>query len=196
MSAPQVDAILMASGFSRRFGGQNKLLAPFLGQPLALHTLRLACGLPGLGRVFLVAASPEVAALAAGTRAEVLDNRRPARGARESVRLGVEASRAEHYLFFPCDQPLLDAATVEAVLAKAAPGRISAPSWQGAPGNPVLFSAAFRQELLNLAEGEHARDLKTRHPQCVTDVPLQSPLPLRDADSPDTLAELEAAARQ
>jgi CTP:molybdopterin cytidylyltransferase MocA len=51
----KINAILMASGFSRRFGSANKLLATFRGKPLARHTLELACALDVFNRVFLPA---------------------------------------------------------------------------------------------------------------------------------------------
>ncbi|MDR2159652.1 MAG: hypothetical protein LBP23_06260, partial [Treponema sp.] len=35
----------MASGFSRRFAPENKLLVPFRGKPLARHTLDLVLGM-------------------------------------------------------------------------------------------------------------------------------------------------------
>lgn len=186
-----VDAILMASGDSARFGEADKLLAPFRGAPLLAHTIRLALGLGCFGSIFLVCASREVARLAEGLPVRVLDNRAPGRGMCESVRLGVEASGAEHYLFFPCDQPFLEKATVEAILAAGAPGRIVVPEYRGVPGNPTLFSAWFRGELLTLPDGEAPRRLKKRHPQAVDTVAVASPWPLRDIDTPEDLRYCE-----
>lgn len=183
-----VDAILMASGFSRRFGEPDKLLYPFRGKPLAAHALELVCAMPEFVRILFVCASPEVTALAEGLPVRVIHNANPGRGQCESIRLGVEVSCAEHYLFVPCDQPLLDAETVRAVLARRAQGRIVVPAYDGKPGTPALFSAAFRAELLALADGENARSIKRAHPQAVLEVPLPSPLPLRDID---TLQDLE-----
>lgn len=187
----KVDAILMASGFSKRFGPENKLLHPFCGQPLALHTVALAAQAPGLSSVFLVYVEPEVGALAEGYPGVVpLHNQNPSRGACESIRLGVAASTADYYLFMTCDQPLLDGATLAALLAKRAPGRIVVPSYGGKQGSPTLFSATFREELLALADHENARILKQRHPQAVVPLELASPLPLADVDTPADLQRL------
>jgi molybdenum cofactor cytidylyltransferase len=189
-----VDAILMASGFSRRFGRQNKLLAPFAaapglpGKPLAAYTLDLACSLlRGRGgcfdRVFFVAASPQVAALAEGLPVTVLINRRPNLGQRESVRLGVAASDADFYLFFPCDQPRLDAGAVRALLAARGDGPcIVQPVCRGVPVTPALFSRHFRGELLNLPPGGHARDIKARHPDAVVSVRFDNTPGFEDID--------------
>jgi molybdenum cofactor cytidylyltransferase len=110
----------------------------------------------------------------------------------ESIRLGVEAAAADHYLFMPCDQPLLDAATAAAVAARRAPGRIVVPFHRGEPGNPVLFSAHFRDELLTLPDGDSPRILKKRHADRVVPVEIDAPLPLRDMDTEKDLRELEA----
>jgi CTP:molybdopterin cytidylyltransferase MocA len=186
----------MASGFSERFGSLNKLLADFRGKPLARYTLELAAAINFSGGIFLTASSREVAALASDLGVvRVLENTAPEKGLRESVRLGVAAAgtESEYYIFFPCDQPFLDAASVHLILGARAPGRIVEPRCNGRPGNPCLFSAAFREELLSLNEGETPRLLKTRHPQALRGVEITNPLALEDIDDEETLARLSNA---
>jgi molybdenum cofactor cytidylyltransferase len=196
----------MASGFSKRFGEGNKLLAPFRGKALARHTLDLVCGLDCFYQIYFVAAEDPVLALAEGLPLISLRNEHPERGPRESIRLGLRAARsggtadgaAEYYLFFSCDQPLLDGGTVRRIAAARRPGRIVQPCYRGEPGNPVLFSGLFREELLNLAEGERGRDVIRRHPESLVRLELaESPHPpgqnpLTDVDDPATLAALES----
>jgi molybdenum cofactor cytidylyltransferase len=188
-----VAAILLASGFSKRFGGKNKLLIPFHGKALALYALELAAGMDFSGGIFLVAASDEVAALAANLNAvRVIKNTAPEKGIRESIRLGVEAAHesAAHFLFFHCDQPFLDAATVQSILDARKPGLIVEPRYRGRPGNPCLFSAFFREELLSLGGGETPCLIKTRHPEALRGVEVSSPLALEDVDDEETLKRL------
>jgi molybdenum cofactor cytidylyltransferase len=197
-------AILMASGFSRRFGGENKLLVPFQGKPLARHTLDLVLNMKVWRGIFFVCADARVAALAYeaaaldGPPLEVIRNAAPEKGRRESVRLGVEvaglrpSSGDAYYAFFPCDQPFLDAATVQLVLDARRPGFIAEGRFQGTPGNPGVFSGFFRDELLALGEGETPRHIKIRHPDRVLPVELPSGLPLADIDSPEDLEVLRA----
>jgi molybdenum cofactor cytidylyltransferase len=194
--AGTVCAVLLASGFSKRFGETNKLLAPFRGKPLARHTLDLVCGLDCFSRIFFVAAEDPVLALAGGLPVTALRNKDPGRGQRESIRLGLEAAgAAEWYMFFPCDQPLLNAAAVRRVVEARRPGGIVRPCYRGKPGSPVLFSAAFREELLSLGEGERGRDLIRRHPERLITVETGEPAfseaplfsPLTDIDDPQTL---------
>ena len=188
-----VDAILMASGYSRRFGSQNKLLTPLGGKPLALHVLQLVCGMPQFGKVFFVYADDAVGALAQGLPAQKLHNRHPSLGMRESIRLGVTASDADYYAFFPCDTPLLDAETISAVLENRAEGKIIYPECDGLPGNPAVFSSRFRQELLHLQQGQHAKDLKGRHPDSLIAVPVENAHVLADIDTVNDLMELSSA---
>lgn len=190
-----VDAILMASGFSKRFGPKNKLLSPFFGQPLASHALRLACTYGGFGKVFFVYAHPDVGALCTGFAATALKNNNPQRGSRESIRLGVLSSNADYYLFLQCDQPLLNAPTLDTILAARSQNNIVLPCHRGQPASPVLFSAAFRPQLLALAEGQHARELIKRHPANVCRVEIENPLLLKDVDTPKDLETLEKIAQ-
>ena len=189
-------AILMASGFSNRYGARNKLLEPFRGKPLASHTLDLVCGIGCFEEIFLVYADKNVAALAAaavsaGFPVRAVFNPSPEKGQGESARLGVAAApaAADGYFFFPCDQPLLDAGTVRLLLGAAGPGRIVEPAGRH---SPCFFSASFRGELLALNPGEQPRLLKTRHPRAVVAVEVPNPLALADVDTPADLEKLAA----
>lgn len=191
-----VDAILMASGFSRRFTPQNKLLLTYNGVPLARRALELACSVPLFNHVYFVCADSTVAALAEGLPATVVHNDHPELGSRNSVRLGVEASSADHYMFFPCDQPLLNEATILAVLENRAEETIVHPVYRQSPGSPVVFSNAYRDQLLALQPGQHARDIKARHFDKVVSVVLDSCWPLYDIDTPNDFEQLLLACPQ
>ena len=195
-------AILMAAGFSKRFGGQNKLLVPFRGKPLARYTLELASGLDCFSGVFFVAADDDVAALANGLPLTLVRSAAPEKGQRESVRLGVQAAAAllsaagrivdtAYYLFLPCDQPLLDAATLRLILNARQRGRIVEPRFQGRRYAPGLFSGVFHDELLSLGEGEPPRLIKTRHPEAIVPVEIPNPSALLDIDTPEDLRRLK-----
>lgn len=186
----QVDAILMASGFSKRFGDRDKLLQPFRGMPLAEHALSLLCGMEQIGRVHFVYSSEAVGRLAERYPANALYNANPQRGACESIRLGVSASGAGYYLFVPCDQPLLDAATIEAIICRRKAGSIVVPYSGGVPGSPALFSDAFREELLQLEDGETGRVVQKRNAKAVIPFEVGDAAFLEDIDTEDDLARL------
>ncbi len=186
-----VDAVLMASGFSSRFGKGDKLLQPFGGRPMAERTLKLVCESGLFGVVRFIYSQPEVGLLASNYPVEAILNKNPGRGACESVRLGVLPSSADYYMFLPCDQPFLDAETLETVINSRHTGRITVPAFGGMPGSPALFSSAYREELLNLADHQNARAIRDRHPEQVTLVEIKSRLPLIDVDTREELYELE-----
>ena len=193
-------AILMAAGLSSRFGGGNKLLAPFRGKPLVYHTLDLACTM-GFEGIFIIYNDEEVARLArnailnsskTGVPVTAVYNPAPEKGQGESARLGVQAAGTgpAYYLFMPCDQPFLDAATVGLLLDAAQPGHIVEPC---CPDNrecnrsPSLFCASFRDELLALKPGEQPRLLKSRHPQAVISIEITNPIVLTDIDTREAM---------
>jgi molybdenum cofactor cytidylyltransferase len=183
----RIFAILLASGFSKRYGTENKLLVPFQGKPLAHHTLDLVCSTHFFCKIFFIYADEQVAALAAGLPVTAIHNTAPEKGQRESVRLGVHAASqngtvSDYYMFFPCDQPLLDIETIGLIIKNKKPGCIVEPCFQGKPGSPCLFSAVFKDELLNLNEGEYPRIIKARHPESLVRVTVENPQALVDID--------------
>lgn len=193
----KVAAILLASGFSKRFGMRNKLLVPFRGKPLARYTLDLAVSLEFSGGIYFITASDDVAVLAADLPdIRVVKNAFPEKGLQESVRLGVEAASGTpqgaghgtgYFLFFHCDQPFMEAAIVQQILSARSEGCIVEPRCQGRPGNPCLFSGIFRKELLDLAEGETPKIIKSRHPEAVRIIEVTDPRALADIDDEETL---------
>ncbi len=185
-----VDAVLMASGFSKRFGKENKLLAPFCGKPLAYYPLKLACDCGLFQHIFFVCNNAEVESLANHFPVTVLHNANAQNGAGESVRLGVQASDAEYYLFLPCDQPLLDFETLQKIVKMRKPNRIVQPCFENRVGSPVLFSSFFQKELCSLMPNEAARKVIQRHPQEVLRLPLETEAPLLDVDTPQDLLAL------
>lgn len=186
-----IDVILMASGFSKRFGRENKLLQLFHGKSLVRRALELACSVRLGGEVLFVHGAGEIGRAAEGLPVRAIQNDHPERGMCESVRLGAAASAAAYYLFVPCDQPFLDIYTINAVVARRRPGWIVTPCHRGNPGNPSLFSSIYRRELLELADGKSPRLLKTRHGERVELVEIDDPLPLRDIDTMEDLELLQ-----
>ncbi|MDL2254022.1 nucleotidyltransferase family protein [Ruminococcaceae bacterium OttesenSCG-928-I18] len=185
------DAILMASGFSKRFGPRNKLLTPFRGKPLLQYPLDLLTSLSVFNKIFLVYNDPNVLEISNPYPIHTIYNARPELGQRESIRLGVSASNADFYLFVPCDQPLLDANTIHTILARQSAGCIIEPTYDGKPGSPVLFSKSFRKELLTLCPASHARELKRHHKDSLVRVPISNQHALFDIDTPEDLERLE-----
>lgn len=186
-----VAAILMASGFSRRFGQANKLLLPIEGVPMAARTMELVCRSPLFSQRIAVAADGAVLALGEGKPLTMIRNDNPQRGMCESIRLGVLAADAAHYMFFPCDQPFLTEEVLQALVEASAPGRMVVPEREGMPSSPTIFSAAFREELLALPDGAGGRIVLRAHPQAVIRVPIEDGRALADIDTPEDARRLQ-----
>ena len=185
------DAILMASGFSRRFLGENKLLQIFNGKPLVWHTLSLVSQMNCFQNILFVYHHPEVGEIAKEFPVNAIYNPNSALGVCESIHLGVEAASADYYLFLTCDQPLLTPAIISSLLANAQPGCFVQPAYEGRPGNPVLFSNIHREELVRLEPGQRGRTVVERHPENLLTVPITDRWALEDTDTPEKFSTLQ-----
>ena len=184
-----VTAIVLAAGLSSRMGVQ-KLLLPIDNKPMLQHTLDLVARLPFAHCVLVT--TPEVAAQVE-TTAQIIINPTPELGQSGSVRLGVLASEpGDSLLFLTGDQPLLDEATLAAILAADDGGRIIYPTGaDGVPKSPVLFAARFREELLALEGDEGGRQVRRRYPAACYAVQAANEAALQDVDTPEAYARIQ-----
>jgi len=180
--------VIMASGQSRRFGG-NKLLTDFHGEPMIMRILSATEGL--FSRRVVVTRHPEVAEICKARGIEVLLHDLPYRS--DTVRLGLEAvGDADMCMFCPADQPLLKRETIHALLtaASADPGSIWRPCHGDESGSPVLFPRWAFDHLMNLPLGKGGGYIARMHPEQVRTLPIDSKYELMDADDRETLALL------
>ncbi len=198
--APRVSAVLLAAGLSTRMGGRNKLLLPFGGTTLIEHSVDvlLASRLDELVVVLGHEAGRVRPRLAEGGRARpftVVEHPGYAEGMGSSLKAGLRhvAPGAEGVMVCLTDQPLLEPGDVDRLIgafAEAAAnggGRdIVVPEHRGQRGNPVLFAARHRAEVL-ATRGPVAgcRGLVRRHPQAVRTVEMDNDHVVRDIDTPE-----------
>ena len=182
---PQIGCVIMASGLSKRFGG-NKLMADFHGAPLIQRALDATVGL--FAHRVVVTRHESVAALCREKNVAVVLHDLPHRS--DTVRLGLEAlPDLDACMFLPGDQPLLRRETVAMLLEnwKENPDRIVRPAYEDSEGSPVLFPAWAFPELKNLPEGKGGGVVIKNHPQAVYRVSVANPFELADADTRSTL---------
>ena len=181
--------IYLAAGSGSRFGS-NKLLCPLEGKPLFRHGLDTLAGLVRARKdcdLTIVSRYGPVleAAQAAGARA--VDSPDSARGLSALAPIPPE----DFLLFAVADQPRLGQGTAARLLDAARPELLAAAAcWEGRSGNPALFSAALLPELEALTGDQGGRVVLRRHwDRCVL-IPVEDPLELADADTPEALLAL------
>jgi molybdenum cofactor cytidylyltransferase len=171
--------IVLAAGRGERFaasgGTSHKLAALLAGQSVIDHVLAAvrASGLPH----HVVNA----------------DTSRPGMG--DSIAAGVRATPdAAGWLILPADLPLVRAETLRAVAAALQQHAVAVPVYRGERGHPVGFSAACRQDLLNLKGNQGAAPV-LRYFQAINSVAfleLDDIGIVTDIDTVEDLARAEA----
>ena len=186
--------ILLAAGFSRRFGG-NKLLAPFGGKPLffwGLAALDEVRRTRGDCTLTVVSRCPEIREAAQALGAQAVDSPDSERGQAHSIRAGLQAlgrvEERDFLLFLPADQPWITPQTISRLLDAAGPDTWTATAAFGERvGTPTLFSARLLPDLLALEGDRGGRKLMGRPGQPCLVVQADSARELEDVDYPEQL---------
>ena len=154
MSAPRVAGVVLAAGASRRLG-RPKQLVDAGGVPLVRRVVDAMCA-SSCARVGVVvgAARDLVCAAVDGARAAIVDNAAWDDGMASSIRAAIawaEREDADAAVLAACDQPRLDAAHVDRLVAAWRAGSPLVASWyDGVRGIPALFDYTFFPRLAEL----------------------------------------------
>ena len=198
-----LSAVVLAAGAASRMGHRPKCLLELEGVPLIVRLLQ-ALREAGVAEIVVVLghyASAIEAAIAAMPVQLVL-NARPQDGQISSLRLGLRAlpATADPVLVALADQPLLDSrdlqALIEAYRQRPAGIEVVQPSVQGLPGNPVMFSALVRHQILAADETVGCRQWQAAHPSQVHAWASDNPHYRQDIDTAEDLRALAASSGQ
>jgi molybdenum cofactor cytidylyltransferase len=181
----EVAGIILAAGRSARMGRPKQLLS-VAGRPLLQHVLDAAVA-ARLGTIVLVlghaaAAIRAVLAVPADGRVRVIVNTRYAAGQSTSLQAGLAAvpATAAAAAVMLGDQPALDAAHIDTVLAAfaAAATPIVRPVFaDGTPGHPVVLARRVWPQVARLRGDDGARAVIAAHPAWLTTVPVAGAAP-------------------
>ncbi|MCW5921647.1 MAG: nucleotidyltransferase family protein [Saprospiraceae bacterium] len=195
-------AIVLAAGMSRRMEGENKLLLPFGDKTMLETTLDhiLAAGLEDIV-VVLGHDSKRIQAILGDRSVKTVHNPDHPTGMTSSIQAGVRAALPHAAGFMIClsDMPLITSTIYSQLVkiffeeARREPRIIVQPVFEGTPGNPVIFSAVFKNEILALEHPEGCKPVVQINRECVVRVPVSSDSILRDAD---TAADFEVLKRR
>jgi molybdenum cofactor cytidylyltransferase len=220
----RIVAVVLAAGTASRMGGRPKCLLQRDGQTL-LNRLLTALEDAGIDETVLVLGhKADIIQASLGSRAPAslrgphrpamhihqLMNPQPTDGQNSSLHLGLakaQSLQAQWLMVALADQPLLDAADLQALIAavKAGPtGTQMLQPWvDNQPGNPVMLSQQVMSGLLahskgaSFADGTSSKDLpggkewRQLNPQQVHQWPTSNPHYKVDMDTPEDIAALQ-----
>ncbi len=186
--------ILLAAGFSRRFGDTDKLSHTLPnGSPIALASAQnLILAIPDA--IAVVRAENKVLAetLQSADITVVFCNKN-AQDMAESLTTAIRysanlAAAKDGFVIALADMPYISPATIRAVAAQLKAGAgIVIPTYEGRRGHPVGLAAKFTDELLALKGDEGARSIIKNHADEVTLLETNDAGILADIDTPADL---------
>lgn len=183
--------ILLAAGFSRRFGSVNKLLQRLPdGRPIALAAAEHLIQAIPTSIAVLRAENTELAALLINAGLEVIFCKENEREMADSLTAAIRYSSSlevaqNGFVIALADMPYIQPDTIRGVAIKIVDSAsIVIPTFQNQRGHPVGFSAKFHQELVSLQGDEGARSIIKRYPDKVELLPTDDAGILADIDTP------------
>jgi len=188
-----VGAVLLAAGAGSRLGHRPKSLLELGGVPLIRRQLIALSG-AGIDEVVVVLGH-HADAIEAAVRdfpVTLVRNPSPDDGQASSVRIGLAAlaGRLDAVIVALADQPLINAQDVGALIAafkKRGTAAMVVPRVADAPGNPVIFEAALRDEWLAGHVDAACRRWRSEHPERVHWFDTDNTRYRVDIDTPEDL---------
>jgi molybdenum cofactor cytidylyltransferase len=197
-----VGAVLLAAGAGSRMGGKPKSLLELGGVPLVMRQLIALSG-AGVDEVAVVLGhhAPAIEAAIGQFPITLVRNPAPDDGQASSVRLGLQAlsPRLDAVIVALADQPLIDAQDITALISAfrkrgdkvMVVPRVKAADGSTAPGNPVIFDAALREQWLSGSANLTCRNWREANPDRVSWLETENQHYRMDVDTPEDLQRFE-----
>ena len=192
--------ILLAAGFSRRFGSTNKLLQRLPdGRPIALASAENLIQSIPVSIAVLRPKNKELAELLLNAGLNIAFCTENNQEMADSLATGISYSANfeaagdgfvnDGFVIALADMPFIQSKTILAVANKVVNGAsIVIPTYQNQRGHPVGFSAKFRGDLENLQGDEGARSIIKRYANELELLPTDDAGILVDIDTPNDLS--------
>ena len=182
--------ILLAAGFSRRFGLADKLLQCLPdGQIIAIVSAKNLINAVPSSFAVVRPENKKLAKLLKNTGLEVIFCHEHDQEMADSLVTAIQtsgnsAAANDGFIIALADMPYIQAATISAVAAKVIAGAsIVIPTYQNQRGHPIGFAAKFRNDLENLQGDEGARSIIKRYPNEVVLMACDDAGILQDIDT-------------
>lgn len=197
----KVRLVYLAAGNSRRFGS-NKLLYPLSHKPMYRYGLEVMTELlkADSDRELVVVTRYEPILLAVEElrqkgidRAFAIPSPESIHGISHSIRTGVLFGKqdSDYYLFMVADQPYIKADTIEWLIKETIHKQSigGCVTWEGIPGNPVIFSKRLKDALLSLEGDKGGKSVLKPYMDIICRVPASTQEELLDKDTLEDASE-------
>lgn len=192
-----VGAVLLAAGAGSRMGGRPKCLLELGGISLIRRQLIALSG-AGVDELVVVLGhhAERIAPELRDVPVTLVRNPDPDAGQVSSLRLGLQALTGEidAVLVALADQPLINSPDINDLIGaykkRPAGMQVVQPSVDGLPGNPVMFSAEVREQLLAGEAHIGCRQWQAAHPQAVHHWTSANQRYRTDVDCPEDIEAL------
>lgn len=192
-----VGAVLLAAGSASRMGFKPKAPLQMGGVPLVRRQLIALSG-AGVDELVVVVGhhAEHIEPLVQDFPVTLVRNPNPENGQVSSVRLGLSAllGKTDAILVALADQPLIGAQDIHDLIGaykKRPEGtQVVRPMVDGQPGNPVMFSAAVRDDILAGQANVGCRQWQASHEHMVHDWVTSNRRYCTDVDTPEDIEAL------
>ncbi|MGD1935450.1 MAG: nucleotidyltransferase family protein [Candidatus Phaeomarinobacter sp.] len=183
--------IILASGFSRRFGAKNKLLSPFKGKPLAAHCAALAAALPVHTTLGIIQPGDRAMADLFGSAGiGLMENPKADAGQGASLSLAVrhiEPLPVTAAIVLLADMPFVSARHIETLVNQIGESDAAASQHNNVLQPPLLFARSVFPQLRKLS-GDRGGKAVLNSLEHVEAVEMNAH-EATDIDTPEKLAE-------
>lgn len=166
--------------------GREKLILKVAGIPMLERVIQAAQA-SVLDECILIYHRDEVKKIGEERSVKTVFNPQPEKGQSAAVKLGVTSAHPDSngFMFLVGDQPYLTSSTIIALITafNKEKNRIIVPVYGVERGNPVIFPAALKPELLSLEGDRGGRWVIDRMQHLVTAVPIASHFEATDIDT-------------
>ena len=187
-----VSAIILAAGESRRMGNRNKLLFPFGSKTLIEHILDTVSN-SNADEVIVVIGheAAQVNPLLENYNVKIVQNNNYREGMTPSIHAGVKAASAktEGYMICLSDLPLIKSDELNYLINAFEKTlhnnekHIVIPVYKRRRGNPVIFSALYRSDILEHKGLMGCKGIAKQNPHQVLEVEMETDHVLFDIDT-------------
>ncbi|MFA0918568.1 NTP transferase domain-containing protein [Pseudomonas tremae] len=187
---PEVFALILAAGRSRRFGSDKRQALLPCGRTLFTASVENACEVFS-NVVVVLRADDDARAMGVPAGVTIIRSEHADMGMGHSLASAVAAvsnSQADAVAVLLADMPWIKPQTLRDLVRLADPSRIALPMHEGKRGHPVIIGRQFWTTLATLEGDQGAKALIISNPELCDVMDCNDSGVLRDADTPSALA--------